>query len=251
MQDMSVFAEEDKSHPYLSGFADELRTIAHKNNWYDADERDMVIRFVQQSIPYKTDPYNHGYDYPRYPLETLYEKRGDCEDKSCLLVSLLKTMGYDVLLLEFPGHMAMGVAANDLTGTSYRYNNKDYYYVESTSVFEPGKNPGYKKATVETVNQTAMSTIPAGANLTASLTPATKNKNVNVPPVKSTVAVIKQKPAFCTHAGGRAVVSYAGGYLRPKRPQHVSKATYVHKKTITRTTYMVNGKVIGYSYETN
>lgn len=154
-QNMALYAEQDKGYTYLASFAEELRRTAQQNQWYGTNERDMVIRFVQQAIPYKTDPYNYGYDYPRYPIETLHEKKGDCEDKSCLLTALLKTLGHDAVLLEFKDHMSVGVAGNDLDGSAYELNGKKYYYTETTGTFEPGNNPGYKTALVKTVKQTA------------------------------------------------------------------------------------------------
>jgi len=253
-QNMALFAEQDKTHAYLSAFADELRSIAQLHQWQGSQERDMVIRFVQQSIPYKTDPPNHGYDYPRYPIETLYEKRGDCEDKSCLLTALLKTLGYDAVLLEFPGHMATGVAANDIKGTAYKLNNQKYFYVEATNIYEPGKNPGYKSASVQTVNQTAV----AGVSEPKQQTETVLVKNTPVKPnaeTKTTHIVSIKKPQqqqYYTNASGRTVIKYVTQQYSVKRNPAKSRTTrYVKTKTYTRTTYVMNGKVVGYKYSSN
>jgi len=57
---------------------------------------DFVGSFVQQ-LPYTSDRVTTPYDeYPRFPLETLYEKGGDCEDTAILAATILKEMGYDV-----------------------------------------------------------------------------------------------------------------------------------------------------------
>lgn len=182
-QNMALYAEQEKGHSYLASFAEELRITARQHQWFASAERDMVIRFVQQAIPYKTDPYNYGYDYPRYPIETLHEKNGDCEDKACLLTALLKTLGHDAVLLEFADHMAAGVAGNDIEGSVYELNGKKYYYTETTGTFEPGNNPGYKTALVKTVKQTAYAVknpLPATNNIAYKPAPKiTKSQTLN------------------------------------------------------------------------
>jgi len=52
---------------------------------------DLVLSFVQAAINYAVDPPNA--EWPLYPLETLYDKAGDCEDTSILFVSLLRAKG--------------------------------------------------------------------------------------------------------------------------------------------------------------
>lgn len=92
-----------------------------------------IIAFVQ-SLPYFTDKISTGYDeYPRYPIETLVNNGGDCEDTSILTAALLKEMNYDVVLLLYPKHMAIGVTCNGCHGTSFTYNDKKYFYLETTS----------------------------------------------------------------------------------------------------------------------
>ncbi|MFA5102823.1 MAG: transglutaminase-like domain-containing protein [Candidatus Thermoplasmatota archaeon] len=91
-----------------------------------------LIAFVQ-SLPYSKDYVSTGYnDYPRYPIETLVDGTGDCEDTAILTAALLKEMNYDVVLISPPNHMAVGITCSDCSGTSYTYNNKKYYYLETT-----------------------------------------------------------------------------------------------------------------------
>jgi hypothetical protein len=68
-------------------------------------------------LEYTSDLVTEGYDeYPRYPIETLVDKGGDCEDTAILAASIIRGMGYGVVLLVFPktadspGHCAVGVA---------------------------------------------------------------------------------------------------------------------------------------------
>jgi len=50
-----------------------------------------ALAFVQGAIRYQADPL--GTEYPLYPLETLADGEGDCEDTAILFVSLLQGMG--------------------------------------------------------------------------------------------------------------------------------------------------------------
>jgi PKD repeat protein len=52
---------------------------------------DFALAFVQGAIRYADDP--PGVDYPLYPLETLVDGAGDCEDTTILYVSLLRAAG--------------------------------------------------------------------------------------------------------------------------------------------------------------
>ncbi|MDD3365417.1 MAG: stalk domain-containing protein, partial [Syntrophomonas sp.] len=57
-----------------------------------------VIAFVQ-SFTYISDSASTGFDeYPRYPLETLFTREGDCEDTSILIATLIRELGYGTAL---------------------------------------------------------------------------------------------------------------------------------------------------------
>ena len=93
-----------------------------------------TANFVQ-SIEYVDDMTSTGYtDFPKYPLETLYDQCGDCEDSSILLGALLKELGYGCIFIELPEHVAIGVkATDDAPGTYYDYNGSHYLYIETTN----------------------------------------------------------------------------------------------------------------------
>lgn len=95
---------------------------------------DYTLAFVQ-SMPYTADDVTTGFDeYPRYPVETLVDGGGDCEDTSILTAAILDEMGYDVVLVLLPGHMAVGVwGAEGYPGRYYNWGGKRYYYCEATS----------------------------------------------------------------------------------------------------------------------
>lgn len=100
-----------------------------------------VISFVQ-SINYTTDFETKGVeDYPRYPIETLAEGTGDCEDTVILAAAILEELGYDSVLILLPEHMALGIRdTGNYSGQYYEYDGQRYYYVETTSY---GHNVGF------------------------------------------------------------------------------------------------------------
>jgi len=55
---------------------------------------ECTLSFVQGATQYTPDP--EGFEYPLYPLETLVDGIGDCEDTTILYVSLVRALGYPV-----------------------------------------------------------------------------------------------------------------------------------------------------------
>lgn len=106
----------------------------------------LVLSFVQSVIKYKRE---EG-EYPKYPIETLVEGEGDCEDSSFLGAAILKAMGYEVVLLEMPGHIALGIAAEGIPGEYIEHDGIKYYYCEMTSEgWKIGQIPeGIRKETI-------------------------------------------------------------------------------------------------------
>lgn len=118
----------------------------------DIGEVWLAVSFVQ-SLPYVEDVYT-GYDeYSKYPVETFFEKNGDCEDTSYLAASIIDAMDISSVLILLPGHMAVGVYMNcDTPGTYYKVDSKCYYYVETTSKdWSGGEIPDKYKYTAATL----------------------------------------------------------------------------------------------------
>jgi hypothetical protein len=124
---------------YIEFLADQL--LSRKSLKTNAEKINFIASFVQSIEYMKDDPENETYEYPRYPLETLKEKRGDCEDKAILTAALLEALGYNVSLIRLPQHMAVGVHLNE-TIPGYSYYIDQYYFLETTTLFMPlGKIP--------------------------------------------------------------------------------------------------------------
>ena len=141
--DFSRWAEEYVSN----GICTEVRELAHILLKKSPSQRPFdfvkfVLRFVQGAIKYELDEVHHTKEYPKYPVETLVEERGDCEDAAILGAAILKATGYDVALIALPNHIALGIAGTEeIPGRAIRYEFEedgvrkfiDYYYCEMTA----------------------------------------------------------------------------------------------------------------------
>ena len=96
---------------------------------------DYLTAFVQ-NIPYMI---TGGLGDPKFPVETIADEEGDCDDKSLVLAGLLSREGYNVSLfyLEESNHMAVGIA-----GPACEYQGTGYGYLEATSPRYIGTSPG-------------------------------------------------------------------------------------------------------------
>jgi len=130
--DYSIYASDRMDDQYMRELTGLFRKYAQQYNMTRRETIDFVGSFVQQ-LPYTSDRVTTPYDeYPRFPLETLYEKGGDCEDTAILAATILKEMGYDVVLIAFKRHMGLGVACTECDGNAYETSNRKYYYLETT-----------------------------------------------------------------------------------------------------------------------
>jgi hypothetical protein len=106
------------------------------------DRANFVLAFVQQITAYEYDSdYNGQKEYWKYPIETLYDCRGDCEDTVILYCALMKALSYDAAMCLYlgeqyvdKGHAAAGISIpGGARGTYYQQDGKKYYYCETTS----------------------------------------------------------------------------------------------------------------------
>ena len=136
---------------YIRELAHDLGYISEINNFDNLTRMNFLLSFVQKAMNYYDDQtYTGFYDYYKFPLETLVEGGGDCEDKSLLLATIAHDLGYDVVLFVLnvtslgstTGHVAVGVHFNKVNHDNffaqylrdyYVYHDKKYYYMETTA----------------------------------------------------------------------------------------------------------------------
>lgn len=146
VEDYSIYVSHPKDDRDVTGpLAAELARLAQQRGYTAEETVNFTASFVQ-NLRYRLEDE----EYPNYPVETLVDRAGDCEDTAILAAALLEAMGYDAVLIRFtspdegePGHMAVGVAVTGVTGgSSYRYDGRTYYYLETTSTsWELGEMP--------------------------------------------------------------------------------------------------------------
>lgn len=135
-QNYSVYVTHPLDDTYIDYLVDEIRKAARQEGFDELETVEFAANFVQ-SLPYTPDSVTVPYDeYPRYPIETLVDNGGDCEDTSILMASLLNRMGYGVVLIIFPGsHCAAGVLGGEgIYGTYWEHNGRKYFYLETTNI---------------------------------------------------------------------------------------------------------------------
>ena len=88
--------------------------------------------FVQNAIDYADDKQSGSDEYWKYPLETLRDGKGDCEDGSILLAALLDAAGYEAGVFLIPGHAMAGVSS-DSVSRPYLNERFGYYPIETAT----------------------------------------------------------------------------------------------------------------------
>jgi hypothetical protein len=120
---------------YVKILAQKLNETATQQGYDSFDKVSFVLAFVQ-SLPYTSDSVTTGHDeYPRFPIETLVDDGGDCEDTSILFATLTLIMGYGTVYINPTDHYAVGILGNNLRGTYWTHpenSNNTYYYCETT-----------------------------------------------------------------------------------------------------------------------
>jgi hypothetical protein len=91
----------------------------------DDEYLELIVVYIQ-SLRYETREQNPA----KFPIETVVDRSGDCDDKSLLLAGLLSREGYPIALLLFApeSHMVIGVGSDN-----YLYKNTGYAFVETTN----------------------------------------------------------------------------------------------------------------------
>ncbi len=133
--------ENETMAPYMTELVGLLTTELNKN--YKTVSETTLLGYLlafTQYIEYQTDEeYMGTEEYWKFPLETLYDQGGDCEDTSILFIALAHQcrseygMSYDVALQLLPGHMAGAVKLNSGSG-KYTTNPSGYIYAETTTI---------------------------------------------------------------------------------------------------------------------
>lgn len=130
--DTNKYSEGFLEDPYNNNFVDAISKdfISLKDKGYSNDEIVEIATIFVQSIPYGTD-YT---ELNRYPYETLYEKEGNCLDKSLILVGILKNLDYKTYIItgesDSDYHALVGIGCDK---GNLIYRGQEICFIETTS----------------------------------------------------------------------------------------------------------------------
>ena len=144
--DWSTCTDFVKTETYTATVASKLAVLYEnafgKTPVADQHYAEFILAYVQAAYAYADDYVTYGKsEYYAYPVETITNKMGDCEDTSILCAALYKQAGYSAALLIVPEHAMAGVALENYsapaTGSgeiiSETINGKTYYACETTT----------------------------------------------------------------------------------------------------------------------
>jgi hypothetical protein len=124
----------------VNNLADQLLSVSQARGLTPYLEVSLVLDLVHR-IEYRDDmdrrhPEETRFgDYWRFPLETIADRAGDCEDSAILTVALLSAMGHRTCFFELPGHAAVGVEGLPESSGTYvaAADGAWFYYTETTA----------------------------------------------------------------------------------------------------------------------
>lgn len=101
-----------------------------------AEALNLLLLWVQKGFSYQTDGEQFGYEKPFFVEENFYYPACDCEDRSILFARLVKCLlGKEVVLLDYPGHVATAVCIDketDIKGAYIELKGKKYIVCDPT-----------------------------------------------------------------------------------------------------------------------
>jgi len=148
---------------YVFDIANDLKDLAIQSGYSsDLEIAEFIYSFVG-NIQYVLDIEGSGVsDYPKYPIEMLWESSGDCEDAAILYISLIESIDYDAMFAvglvksseddDWGGHAWAVVHIPNHSGDGwYGMGTKSdipFYFVEATGYYEGssyiGRDPWYE-----------------------------------------------------------------------------------------------------------
>lgn len=117
----------------LKSYAEEITAGCNNDEWCEKSKFFDLIK----KIPYQTDP-KEGWKYDMKPIEVLNYNKGDCDERSFTLASLLLIKNYKSIVIYTNNHHAfLAINIKDTKNINphhakLRIKGLDYYYAETT-----------------------------------------------------------------------------------------------------------------------
>ena len=105
----------------------------------EKDAANILLNLIQTGFEYKTDGDQFGREKTFFGDEPFFYPYCDCEDRSILFAILVKDlMNLDVVLLDYPTHIATAVCFNEnITGDYFDIDGKKYIICDPTYIGAP------------------------------------------------------------------------------------------------------------------
>lgn len=120
----------------------------------------LLMRFVQKSVDYKTDQEQFNEEKKMFPAEALFYPYSDCDDRTILLGYLIEHLtDLEYIAIRYPGHLTLAVHFPDNPPSGPRVNkpiatNGKSFYVTDATYFGSSAGmiaPDYQNAQTEVV----------------------------------------------------------------------------------------------------
>lgn len=132
--DYSVYVKAPVNPTVAQNILTPLRSLVQGKS--EKDAANLLINFVQTGFKYATDDEQFGYEKPFFVEELFYYPSCDCEDRSILFSYLIRNiLGLDVVLLDYPNHIATAVKfTGDVGGDFLMVNGSKYTVCDPTYI---------------------------------------------------------------------------------------------------------------------
>lgn len=149
--ELSIYFNAPGSGPSLSAFDPFLLPLLNEKT--EKEQVDLLLDFIQQSIPYQTDEEQFASEKYLFADETLYFPYADCEDRAILFVKLIERYtGLKAIGLDYPDHVSTGISfSKQIQGDYLIFEGIKYYICDPTYI---GAKSGMAMEGMKSMNPT-------------------------------------------------------------------------------------------------
>lgn len=135
--DVNIYASAAYDEAFTSALTNALKPFLQGKD--ELTQVNELLKFLQFDFKYSADDDQFGYEKPFFIEENFIYRANDCEDRSILFSFLVrKLLGIDVVLLDYPGHIATAICFNaDVPGDSFLYNGRRFTICDPTYIGAP------------------------------------------------------------------------------------------------------------------
>ena len=125
-----VFIHDPVQKPIIESLIAELHRVMDRHT--DRSYLELIAAFMHTLTQ---DP---AHTELRYPVESLVDKAADCDDRTILAAAILLEDGYDLAIMSFPTHVALGVRSYEWDIPLPEYRDSGYSVIDLTSYGDLG-----------------------------------------------------------------------------------------------------------------